>query len=152
MAIDRRSVPSGVGWYIASGAEIWNWVAERTGGKFKPHNSQAIGLVRKDKIVAGAVFENYNGKSIMFHLAIEGRLTPAFLFALFRYPFVTCNVDKLLATILSTNVKSIKLAKNFGFIEEAKIKDAHPDGDILFFTMLKNDCRFINYVIHIRRR
>jgi hypothetical protein len=34
-----------------------------------------------------------------------------------------------------------------GFAEEARIKDGSPDGDIIFMTLARKDCRFlgVNY-------
>lgn len=145
MAIDRRSVPSGMGWNIVSSPEVGEWVADRTGGKYHEAGSQAIGLVKNDKIVAGVIYEKYTGASMMVHIAISGRLTPAYLRAIFDYPFVYCDVNKLIASITSTNVKSIKLVENMGFTVEGRIKDAVPDGDIIMYTMSKFECRFINY-------
>ena len=38
--------------------------------------------------------------------------------------------------------------------EEAKIKDAHPLGDIVIFTMIKEDCKFLGekYVKRLTKR
>jgi hypothetical protein len=30
-----------------------------------------------------------------------------------------------------------------GFSEEARIKDCHPDGDIILYTLKREDCRFL---------
>ena len=59
----------------------------------------------------------------------------------FDYPFKVCKVDKIIAPIVATNEKSIKLVTNMGFTEEARIKRSN--GDMVFFTMLKENCRFL---------
>jgi hypothetical protein len=45
--------------------------------------------------------------------------------------------------VSSKNFKSIRLVTHMGFKEEANIKDAHPLGDIVIFTMTKEDCKFL---------
>jgi RimJ/RimL family protein N-acetyltransferase len=118
-------------------------VAKRIRGGYFAERSQAIGLVRDGEIVAGVIYENWNQRSIMCHIAIEGRLTPVYLAAIFDYPFKVCEAEKIITPIASENLTSIKLVENMGFSEEARIKDAHPDGDIILFTLSRSACRFL---------
>ena len=145
MAVNRCSVSNRMGWCIKSSPEVGEWVAARNNSKYHEQASQAIGLVKNEEIVAGVIYERYTGASLTVHIAISGQLTPAYLRAIFDYPFVFCDVNKLIAPVASTNVKSIKLVENMGFIEEGRIRDAAPDGDIIMYTMSKLNCRFINY-------
>lgn len=145
MAIDRRSVPNGMGWNIVSSPEVGEWVAVRAGGRYHADASQAIGLEKDGQLIAGVIFERYNGESMWMHVAIEGRLTPAYLKAIFHYAFIYCDVKKVIGTVTSDNVKARKFDENLGFTEEGRIKDAAPDGDIIIYTMSKDQCRFINY-------
>lgn len=120
-----------------------HWVAERAGGTFSPSNSTAIGLEKDGEIVAGVMYENWNGKSIVAHMAARGRLTRSFLGAIFRYAYVKCGVDKVILPISSGNDKSNAFAKNLGFKEEARLVDADPHGDIILYSLRKSDCRFL---------
>lgn len=132
-----------MGWNIVQGAEIGAWVAERIAGKFHPDVSSAIGLRKDGETVAGVIYENWNKASIFCHIAIEGRLTKSYLKAIFEYPFNACQVKKIIVPIVSSHVKSIKLVTNMGFTEEARIVDGAQDGDIIFMTMTKDNCRFL---------
>jgi RimJ/RimL family protein N-acetyltransferase len=134
-----------MGWNIVSCPEVGEWVAERVGGRYNASDSQAIGLVRQDKIIAGVIFERYNGASMWVHIAAEGRLTPNFVKAVCTYAFIDCDCEKVIGTVTSGNVKAIKFDKNLGFTEEARIRDAAPDGDIIIYTLSKSNCRFINH-------
>ena len=134
-----------MGWYITDGPAVGYWVAAKNNGQYHAESSVAIGLVRNDKIVAGVIYEDYNGKSVVVHIAITGRLTPQFVKAICEYAFITCKVNKAIAPVSSANVKSIKFVENMGFIEEGRIRDAAPDGDIIMYTLGKDTCRFINY-------
>jgi RimJ/RimL family protein N-acetyltransferase len=79
----------------------------------------------------------------MAHIAIQGQITREFLFTIFDYPFVQLGVNKIIGTVNSINLDALKLDKNFGFEEEARIKDAFPDGDMVLLTMTKDKCRFL---------
>ena len=128
---------------IESGTRIGQWVADKLGTLYFPEGSVAIGLVKDEKIVAGVIYENWNRRSVVTHIAIEGRLTRSFLYAIFHHPFVTCGVNKIISAVNDTNTKSVLMVENMGFIAEGRLKDCSPDGDIILYTMQKSDCRFL---------
>lgn len=127
---------------IVSGPDVGFWVARRINGTYNPESSQAIGLVR-DQLVAGVIYENWNHRSITCHIAIEGRLSKRYIAAIFDYPFNVAMVEKIICPVASSNEASKKLVENMGFRKEAKITDAHPEGDILIYTMTRQKCRFL---------
>ena len=128
---------------ITSDHSAGHRVARRTFGGYFEEKSRSLGLKKDGEFVAGVIYENFNRRSIMCHIAITGRMTPFFLFAIFDYPFNVCNVEKIIVPVTSNNLKSLKLVKKMGFAEEARLKDADPRGDIILLTMLKEDCRFL---------
>jgi L-amino acid N-acyltransferase YncA len=125
------------------GEEIGHWVAERVNSVYFESHSSAIGLQKNAETIAGIIYENWNKRTVFCHLAIEGRITRSFLKAIFSYPFEVLNVEKMIASISQDNKKSIKLVTNMGFSEEARIKNGSPEGDVLFMTLEKKDCRFL---------
>lgn len=132
-----------MGWRLVYGPDVGHWAAARLNSAYFDARSHAIGLERDGKIVAGIIYEQWNGKSITCHAAFDGRLTPAYLREIFYYPFVVCGVNKMIAPVSSSNSKIMKLLDNMGFAEEARIKDA-ADGDIVFYTLARPDCRFLH--------
>lgn len=120
-------------------------------GGYFAERSQAIGL-RRGKIVAGVIYENWNHQSIWCHIAIEGRLTPTYLAAIFDYPFNVAQVEKIIVPVGSDNAESLKMVKKMGFVEEGRIKDGRPDGDIVFLTLARDSCRYTKerYRKHIK--
>ena len=84
-----------------------------------------------------------NQVSVMAHIAVVGRLNKEFVKAIFDYPFNQMGVRKVVCPILETNEDSIRLCKHFGFSEFGRLKDVHPDGDMLFFELHREDCRFL---------
>lgn len=117
-----------------------------------PDNSTAIGLLKDGQLVAGVWYEDYNKVSIMCHIAITGQMTPKYLNVIFDYPFVQLGVDKIVVPVLSDNEVSTKFVKNLGFEEKARLSDVSPDGDMVFFVMSKDKCRFIGERYGKRRR
>jgi RimJ/RimL family protein N-acetyltransferase len=103
----------------------------------------AIGVTKDGHIIAGCFFENYNEASLTAHLAIKGRITREFLWCLADYAFRQHKIHKLIAPIVSTNADMRSLAFKMGFVHEATIRDAAPNGDIDIFTMTKAQCRFL---------
>lgn len=130
---------------LVTGPKVGHWVAEQIEGAFWPERSEAIGLEKDDKIVAGVIYENYNYQTIFCHVSIKGRVTPAFFAAIFDYPFRVCDVHKMIAPVASGNPKAIRLVKKLGFTEECRIKDGVSDGDMIFFTMTRDKCRFLGH-------
>lgn len=125
----------------SNAAEVGPWVAEQIDGAWK--GSPAIGLESGARMIAGVLYENWNRRSIVCHIAIQGLLTRAYLAAIFHYPFVYLGCSKIIAPVAESNAKSIQFVRKLGFQEEARILDAHPDGSILVFTMTRDQCRFI---------
>lgn len=114
------------------------------GAAFGPETATAIGLQRSNgDIDAGVIFENWNGKSLVAHMAVTGRITRKFLGAIFRYAFEKCGVEKVILPVSSGNVQSNRFVRHLGFTEEARIRDADPRGDIIFYTLKKSECRFL---------
>jgi len=132
-----------MGWHIVYGTDIGEWVAKRVQGGYDANRSQAIGLKKDGEIVAGVIYENWNKKSIWCHIAVEGRMTPRFLAVIFDYPYNTAQVDKIIVPVGSDNEESTRLVKKMGFTEEGRIKDGRPEGDIVFYTMAHDECRFL---------
>jgi RimJ/RimL family protein N-acetyltransferase len=120
-----------------------HWTAGQTKGKYFEANSQSIGLKQNGEFVAGVIYENWNRRTITCHIAISGRLTPRYLAIIFDYPFNVCDVKKIIVPVDSTNSKSVNLVEKMGFIEEARIKDGMADGDMILYTLAKNDCKYL---------
>lgn len=108
---------------------------------------RAIGLRRDGELVAGAVYEGFNGRNIWVHLAgLPGRswLNRGFLQAGFRYPFDMCGVDRLSGYVNASNADARRFDEHVGFTEEARLKGAAPDGgDVILYVMWRKDCHFL---------
>lgn len=95
--------------------------------------------------LGGVIYTNYNGAIVMMHVAGIGNwLSPELLWVSLDYPFMHLQVKKLLCTVASNNQKSLDLVKRVGgWKSEHKIVDGVPGGDLLMFSMLRKDCRWL---------
>lgn len=143
MGGDRRCVSDRMGWHLVHGETVGHWVAKQSNGSYFAEKSQAIGLEKDGELSAGVIYENWNMASVVCHIAFIGRLTPKFLAAVFKYPFVDLGVHKIIAPIDSSNVKALRVVRKLGFNEESRITGAAPNGDIVFLTLARNKCRYL---------
>lgn len=110
-------------------------------------NCRAIGLEKDGELIAGVVYDYYTGTNICMHIAaLPGRrwLNREFLWFMFHYPFVQLGVKRLTGIIPESNKESVRFAQGLhGSKLEARLKGAHPDGDMLIFVMFKDDCKYL---------
>lgn len=126
--------------------EVGRWVCFRTGGVYEPGCSTAIGQRDDDgKLVGGVLFDHYNGRSIAMHVAGEGThwVSRQLLRAAFEYPFRQLRVKKVLGLVDSTNRPARRFDEHLGFVLEARVRDAGPQGDLLIYSMTADRCRWI---------
>lgn len=123
---------------------IGPWVCERTGGIYEPSTSSAIGWMQSDgTLSAGTLYDMFNGRSICMHVAIEKPITKTFVKTSFDYAFNQLGVQKVIGLVDSTNDSALRFDHHLGFVEEARIKDAGKDGDLILLTMTRQQCRWI---------
>lgn len=123
---------------------IGPWVYWKTGGEWTPERGKAIGKIRDGKLVAGVIYEDYSGTNVICHIAGEGNWADRyFLAVIFDYPFTQLKVNRITAPICSSNKKSIDLVTKMGFNLEAKLHGATSKGDLLIFSMFKDECKYL---------
>lgn len=126
---------------------VAEFVKQRVEGLWSTADLVGIGLVEDDRLIAGVLYDCYNGSSMCMHVAaVPGRhwMTKDFLRVVFAYPFRQVGVQKLIGLVGSGNVDARRFDENIGFVLEATLKGAHPDGDLLVYTMTREQCRWLN--------
>jgi RimJ/RimL family protein N-acetyltransferase len=119
------------------------WLAQELDMVWTSENSTTIGWIEGNELVAGVWYEDFNGKSVTCHIVIKKPMNRKFLAIIFDYPFIQLGVNKIIAPVISSNDKSIGFVKKLGFEEQARLLDVFPTGDLLFFVMSKDKCRFL---------
>lgn len=124
---------------------VSHWVSERMGIS-DWSSCKSIGLEENGELVAGVVFDYYNKASICMHVAAVGSrwMNREYLWYSFHYPFNELKVKRITGLVPESNQAALNFDLNLGFKLETRLKDAHPDGDILVMKMMREDCRFIN--------
>lgn len=107
-----------------------------------------IGLERDGVLIAGVLYEGCNGRNVWMHVAAApgGRwMTRDYLRACFVYPFVILGVDRVSGYVNASNAEAQRLDEHLGFVQEAKLSGAAPDGgDVILYVMWKKDCRYVD--------
>jgi len=107
--------------------------------------AQSIVCTQEGKFVAGALFDHYNGAIVGAHIVVEGRPCKEWYVCIFDYPFHVLQVTKIIGQVSSLNKKALRLDKNLGFVEEARIRNFLPSGaDMVYLTMRPDQCRIFN--------
>jgi RimJ/RimL family protein N-acetyltransferase len=110
--------------------------------------SQAIGLERDGELVAGVVYEGYNGHNVWMHVAAEPSkrwMTKEYLRACFLYPFLQLKCSRVSGFVEAWNMDARKFDEHLGFKQEATLKGAASDGgDVILYVMRREECRYVN--------
>jgi RimJ/RimL family protein N-acetyltransferase len=114
-----------------------------------------IGQYKDGKIIAGVVYNLYNGPSICMHVAGEpgGRwLTRDFLFRAFAYPFIQLGCNRVTGLVRIDNMEARRFDEHLGFKQEGVIRKGASDGtDMILYGMLKEECRWLELKDEIKR-
>jgi RimJ/RimL family protein N-acetyltransferase len=106
---------------------------------------EAIGIEQDGIIVAGVVYDNFDGDRCFMHCASDAHywLTKDFLWYVFDYPFNQLGMEVIVVFVSSNNEKALKMNKHLGFKEECRIKHGFKDGDMVILSMYKNECKYL---------
>lgn len=123
---------------------VGRWMQERGGGEYR-HGAQCIGLERDGELVAGVMYDWFNGASIYMHVAAEGAnwLNREYLRVCFDYPFRQLGCNVVFGLVAEGNAKARRFDEHLGFTLHTTIPDAHPEGSLLLYVMRKADCRYL---------
>lgn len=106
----------------------------------------AFGRLGADNKLLGVVaFNSFNGKTCAMHVAGDGNwLSKDLIRASFHYPFVTCGVRHIVATISGSNLKSIRFTKHMGFEVLFRLPCGWSNTeDMVVLGMPHNKCRWL---------
>jgi RimJ/RimL family protein N-acetyltransferase len=113
----------------------------------RSEGQQGIGLVKDGEIIAGVLYDDYNGSNVWMHVAAKpGKtwLNRMFLRACFSYPFIQLNCKRVSGWVEVSNADARRFDEHLGFTPEAVLASAARDGgDVIIYRMFKDECRFI---------
>jgi RimJ/RimL family protein N-acetyltransferase len=96
-------------------------------------------------LIAGVLYDYWNGSSIYMHVAASGRnwLDREYLHACFDYPFRQLGAKVVIGLVPETNARARRFDEHLGFKLTATIPDGHPEGSLLIYTLRREDCRWV---------
>lgn len=131
---------------LGADAEVRRWMTPQFGESALSTGFRAIGLwdTNRRDFVAGTLFCDFNGASMHGHIVISPDLKSVnkhWLAYWCQYVFNQCKVRKLIGPVASTNLPCQRFVEKFGFSLEATLKDAHPEGDLLLYSLTADRCQ-----------
>jgi RimJ/RimL family protein N-acetyltransferase len=120
-------------------------IAAAAGVIYNPAADHCVARVENGRLLGGCVYQEFTGASIRISSAGFSRkwVSPSFVSISFNYPFSRLGCDKLITVCHSEKPSTLEIIRYLGFIEEARISMAYLDGDMIFFTMLRPQCRWL---------
>ncbi len=131
---------------LVIGKEVVSWVARQTAEFGNFGTDIGIGWERDGQIIAGVAYANWNGVGVECHIASDRSrrwLTREYLWTIFDYPFNQLGAQRITVCVGEGNMDSARFVKHLGFILEARLKKAHPTGDLCIYRLLAHECRFL---------
>lgn len=125
---------------------IGQWVAEQVEQTASWGSFYAMGAEQDGELVAGIVFNNFNGSNATTHIAVAkpGKYLIPLLERAADYAFIQCKLNRLTGLVDTTNEKALKLDRHIGFEDEFVMKKAAPDGhDLQVFVLWPEKCRWL---------
>jgi RimJ/RimL family protein N-acetyltransferase len=117
------------------------WISEKAGGSGEA--SSAIGLMRNNRLIAGASYSGFTGGNVWIGTRIDFNPHGLFYGLAFDYPFNQLKVNRLSGIVRTNNSKAIRLNEHLGFKREALLRDYFLDSDAIVYVMYKDDCKFL---------
>jgi L-amino acid N-acyltransferase YncA len=116
---------------------------ESHGGGFWRPETKCIGLERNGNLVAGVMYDWFNGASVYAHVVVKGRLTREYLWFIGHYPFEQLGAKVVIGLVSQDNKEAQKFDEHLGFRLTASIPEGHPSGDLLIYTLYKNQYKWL---------
>lgn len=126
--------------------KIGPWVCQHAGGTWVPGKSTGIGLERDGELIAGVLYEDFNGAQVICHIAATAKNWTAnreYMWMIFDYPFSQMKVKRITVPVAESNIVARAFVEGLGFELEFIAEDAHPDGGLVIYKMKPQNCRWL---------
>lgn len=121
------------------------WFKERT-HVIRCEDTQGIVAMRGHDILAVCVFDSFTVDGCSVHFAIENPMVirRGFFSEIAYHAYVVCGRKRMFGLVPDNNERALKLDKNIGFKEIARVPNAISEGvGYIVMELLKEDCRFL---------
>jgi RimJ/RimL family protein N-acetyltransferase len=117
---------------------------QRHGGGQYREGAQCFGMLRDDRIIACVLFDGHNGSSVYMHVASSATrwVTREYIRVVFDYAFRQLGCRVIIGLVAESNLKARRFDEHMGFAESGRIRNGCPDGDLIIYTMQRDECRW----------
>lgn len=124
---------------------IGEWVAMQVNQGASWGDFYALGIIQNDEVIAGVVFNNFNGANATCHIAIakQTKLIPKMIEAACDYAFRFSGLKRLTGMVPTNEPRTIAFDKHLGFEEEFVMRDGAPGADMQVLVMRSDTCRWL---------
>ena len=131
---------------ISDPARVWAYVHQQIPVPIVA-GMKGLGLERDGELVAGVLYEGWNGVNVWMHVAAApGRrwMNKEFLRYCFHYPFNELGCRRVSGSVDASNEEARRFDEHLGFKQEAVLHGAAADGgDVILYVMRREDCRYV---------
>jgi RimJ/RimL family protein N-acetyltransferase len=126
---------------------VGGWVMSRCNNEWFPGKGTTMGFSNSNHtLVAGCVFEQYNGTHMFLHCAARrgSFFSKEFLHACFHYCFVANSCKRISCVVDSSNTRCQKFVAGVGWEEDVRLKGAGiGNGDLIVYKMTPQTCKWL---------
>lgn len=135
---------------ISDPARVWAYVQEQVPVPVVA-GMKGLGLERDGELIAGVLYEGFNGVNCWMHVATTPgkKWTMEFLRYCFYYPFVEVGLKRVSGAVDASNLAARRFDEHLGFEREAVLLGAAADGgDVILYVMWRDKCRYLPEQYH----
>lgn len=121
-------------------------VARKAGIGFDPEVDFAVSRITEaGELLGGVIYTNYTGVAVQMHQAgwHPRFATTQFMWVIYDFPFNMLHVDKVIATVPSTNERAMKITQQMGFTYVTTVPGVVRGGDMEILSMSRQACRWL---------
>lgn len=127
--------------------KVGTWVMGRCDAEWFSGRGTTLGLESSDgNLIAGMVFENYNGSNLFIHCATRraGSITREFLHACFHFCFIETHCRRVSCVVDESNQTCQRFVQDLGATEETRLVGAGlHGGDLIIYKMTPESCKWL---------
>ncbi len=124
----------------------WQWFAQRT-YTIRQEDTQGIVAYRDGVLCAAVVFDTLTPVACTVHIALDDpwAIKHGLFHEVAHHAFVTLGKSRMFGLVPSSNEKALKLDRNIGFKEVARVPNSMAEGvDTVILCLEKHNCRFLD--------
>lgn len=122
-------------------------IARTAGIGFDPEVNFVISRTREPsyELLGGVIYTNFTRRTVQMHQAgfVLAWPTPQLMFCIYDFPFNYLKVEKIIATVPSTNQRAMNITRKMGFTHVTTIPEAVVDGDMEILSLSRADCKYL---------